>query len=332
MSKTDLTLAQLRALAAVVDAGSFTAAAETLGISQSGVSQAVAALEGALGLAVLHRDRNGVGLTEVGERVLVHARAILSRVDVIRQEAAALAGVETGKIRIGSFASFAARLLPGIMRAFQARHPGIELVLWEGNDGEVQEWLQSGAIDVAAVVLPADGVEPLPIARDQVLAVLPEHHPLAAEAAVAVADLEDDPFIMPSESCERLARRIFAQAKAIPDVRFEVRDQATLLMMVKEGLGVSLLPALAIPERAEGIRTVPLSVSAWRDLALGVRVGGARSPALAAFLREAEQWASDNGFRATDLRTTQRSAHSSGPRSGSSHPVRASHDMRRSRE
>jgi molybdate transport repressor ModE-like protein len=297
MSKSDLTIAQLRVLAAVVDSGSFTKAAETLGISQSGVSQAVASLESVLGLAVLHRDRGGVGLTEVGERILIHARAILSRVEVIRQEAAAVAGVETGKIRIGSFASFAARLLPGIMRAFQARHPGVDLVLWEGNDCEVQEWLQSGAIDVAAQVLPADAVESLPIARDQVLAVLPEDHPLAGETAVAVADLEDDPFIMPSESCETLARRIFAQAGAKPDVRFEVRDQATLLMMVREGLGVSLLPALTIPAEAKGIRTIPLAVAAWRELALCVREGATRSPALAAFLRTAERWAGDNGFR-----------------------------------
>jgi DNA-binding transcriptional LysR family regulator len=297
MSKTDLTLAQLRVLAAVVDVGSFTEAAEVLGISQSGVSQAIASLEGVLGLPVLHRDRNGVGLTEAGERILVHARAILSRADVIRQEAAAVMGVQTGKIRIGSVASFAARLLPGMMRTFQSRHPGVELVLLEGSDGEVLDWLQSGAIDVAAVVLPVKGVDSLPVARDQLLVVLPDGHPLANESAIAVADLEDDPFIMPSDSCERMARRVFAEARAKPDVRFDVRDQATLLMMVREGLGVSLLPALAIPSSVEGVRTVPLAVPVWRELALGVRSGDAPPPALAAFLREAERWAVDNGFR-----------------------------------
>ncbi len=289
MSQTDITLPQLRVLVAVVEAGSFTAAAERLGISQSGVSQAVAALEGALGVPLLRRDRGGVAVTEAGERVLGHARSVLGGVERIRQEAAAAVGLETGKLRIGSFPSFAARLLPPILRAFQHRHPGIELVLLEGTDAEVRSWLSSRIIDIAAVTLPAAGVEVVATSRDEVLAVVPEKHPLAQWGSVSMERLAEEPFIMPTMGAESVVLPLFRAAGQTPRTCFEVRDLATLLVMVQEGLGVTIFPALALPQRLTGVRAVRLDPPVWRELALAVNPGDARSPAVEAFLREARQ-------------------------------------------
>lgn len=287
MSQTDITLPQIRAFAAVVEAGSFTGAAERIGMTQSGVSQAVASLEGSLGLPLLFRDRGGASLTEVGERVLGHARTALGAVERIRREAASATGLEQGKLRIGSFASFAARLLPGIMRAFQLRHPGIELVLLEGSDAEVRHWLAARVVDVAAVTLPAEGVEVAAQTRDEMVVVVPAGHRLAARESVSAAELEREPFIMPRGGCEALVLPVFQAAGCAPRTSFEVLDTTTLLLMVQEGLGVTVFPRLAVPATMTGVRLLPLDPPAWRRIGLAVHPGDARSPAVAAFLREA---------------------------------------------
>jgi DNA-binding transcriptional LysR family regulator len=287
MSKTDISLPQLRVMLAVVEQGSFTAAAETLGMTQSGVSQAVATLEAALGVPLLRRDRAGVATTEVGDRVLGHARGVLAGVDRIRQEAASAVGLERGKIRIGSFASFAARLLPGIIKGFQTRHPGIELVLLEGSDAEVRGWLASRIIDVAAVTLPTDGVEVVAETRDEMVVVVPARHRLAGRESVRLQEIAAEPFVMPVGGCESLILPLVRAQECPLNVRFEVRDSNTNLTMVAEGLGVSIFPALALPDRMKGLRTVRLDPPAWRRIALAVNPGDAQVPAVSAFLREA---------------------------------------------
>ena len=287
MSQADITLPQVRAFAAVVEAGSFTAAAERTGTTQSAVSQAVAGLENVLGLPLLHRDRGGATLTEVGERVLAHARSVLGGVERIRQEAAAANGLERGKLRIGSFASFTARLLPGIMRSFQLRHPGIELVLLEGSDAEVHEWLRARVVDVAAVTLPAEGVEVAAETRDEIVVVVPAGHRLATAERVSVRELEREPFIMPRGGCEALVYPVFQAARCAPRTSFEVLDTTTLLLMVQEGLGVTVFPRLAVPPNLPGLRLLSLDPPAWRRIGLAVNPGDPRTPAVAAFLREA---------------------------------------------
>ena len=143
MTTSDVTLTQLRVLLAIIDSGSFTMAAEQLGITQSGVSQAVAGLESALQSAVLVRDRHGITPTALGEKVLSHARIALAHVECIQQEAAAAVGLATGRLRLGSVPSAATRLLPPLLHSFRRRHPSTELVLLEGTDQEVREWVLS---------------------------------------------------------------------------------------------------------------------------------------------------------------------------------------------
>src|SRR5690348_4624404 len=121
-----MTVAQLQGFVAVVDTGSFTAAGRALGMSQSSVSQAVASLEEELGVSLLRRGREGVALTEVGERLLGHARGVLTHLEHMRQEAAAAAGVAVGKVRLASFSAAFTGLLPGLIGAFQRRYPGVD--------------------------------------------------------------------------------------------------------------------------------------------------------------------------------------------------------------
>lgn len=291
-----MTLAQLRMFIAVVEAGGFTRAAEALGMTQSGVSHAIAGLEGELGLPLLTRDRDRVALSLVGERVLAHAREILCHVDQIRQDASGAACLEVGKLRVGSLYSVSTRLLPGISAAFQRRYPGIELVVFEGTDDEVREWVLSRAIDVGFVALPVEGVEVALVAEDEMLAVLPPAHPLHGETKVGVARFAADPFVMSKAGCETLIRSAFRAAGVTPRIQFEVRDVATVLAMAQEGLGVTVMPAMALPPDRRDFHALPLDPPVRRRLGLAARSFTAAPPAVLAFVEQARVWATAHGY------------------------------------
>ena len=298
MRVSDPTLQQLRVLVAVMDLGSFTRAAKVLRMTQPGVSHTIAGLEAALGVALLERDRSGVKTTEVGGKVLYYAREVLGLVERIGLAASGTKELEHGTLRVGSFPSAAGRLLPALIGSFGRRYPGVEVVLSEGTDGQVHEWLRSGTVDVGFVTLPAGGLETVPVAEDEMLAVVPEGHPLAGEGAVGVERLAVEPFVMSKGGCEPLISAAFRSAGCVPDVRFEVRETGTILAMVGEGLGVSVVPELALPEPARDLRRVralPLDPPVRRRMALAVRSLDSASPAAAAFVEQARSLPVDHG-------------------------------------
>src|SRR5215213_2428773 len=190
-----MTEAQLRVLVAVADTGGFSPAAQRLSMSQPGVSRAVAALEAELGTPLLLRRGSRAAPTPAGERVLLHAREMLARAEAIRQEAAAGSGDATGRVRLGSFASVSAQLLPGILATLRQRHPGVEVTLFEGHDEEVLGWIRERAVDVGVVGRAAPDLHVQPLASDELMAVLPAEHPLAAEPAVTLEALAAEPFV-----------------------------------------------------------------------------------------------------------------------------------------
>ena len=292
-----MTLAQFQVFVAVVDAGSFTEAAKALGMTQSSVSQAIASLEAELGVSLLTRGREGVSLTEIGARLINHVREVLNRTERMRQEAAASVGLEIGRLRLGSFSSVFSRLLPGIIGAFRRRHPGITVVLLEGTDREVRDWVLAGVVDVGLVTLPIEGVESIVIAQDDMRAIVPAGHPRATQPAVRPAQLGPEPFILPQGGCGPLIRAIFRAAGITPRVQFDVRDMATLFAMVQEELGVTLVPALALPlAPIGGVRALPLEPPVQRPIGLVVRSRDAASPAVTAFIHQARAWAKAHGY------------------------------------
>lgn len=292
VSIRDVTLQQLRVLVAVAEVGGFTKAAGTLRMTQPGVSHTIAGLEAELGAPLVERDRGGVRPTEVGERVLVHAREILGMVERIGYEASGEKELKTGKLRIGSFPSAASRILPALMGAFNDRYPGIEVTLVEGTDQDVLEYIRSRAVDVGFVTLPAGELEIVPVAEDQLLAVLPGWHPLADAVTVGIERLVEEPFVMSKGGCEPLISSAFRSAGCRPSTRFEVQDMSTILAMVSEGLGVTVVPELALPrhpESLEDLRTVPLDPPVQRCLALATRSLDTASPAATAFVNLARR-------------------------------------------
>jgi DNA-binding transcriptional LysR family regulator len=278
-----MNLAQLRALRAVHEAGSVTGAATLLGITQSAVSHALTSLESELRLRLVIRDRAGCSLTEPGRRLLPHATEALRHVDRLTEEAAAVAGLATGRLRVGAFPS-ACQLLPPLIRVFRRLYPAVDVVLLEGTDDEVNEWMDRRVIEIGVVIGPRDDLHTVPLARDELMAVLPVEHPLAGERDVSLAELADDSFLLSTGGCEPLLQTLYDDQGLALSPAHRVREMTTLLAMIREDLGVSVIPSLALEGMGHGTVALPLRPAATRDLSLAVRSTTELSPAGKAFL------------------------------------------------
>ncbi|MBA0435697.1 LysR family transcriptional regulator [Stenotrophomonas maltophilia] len=257
-----MNLAHWRLLVAVADEGTISRGADRVGISQSGASQALAQLEASLGFAVFVRERRQVEITALGQRVLEHARSMLGGLQAIRALADDSRGVSGVRIRLASFPSIISGVLPPLLRDFRRRHPGIEVVTVEGTDVEVEHWLAAGMVDVGVVMNPAADRDPLALGSDEWMAVLPQAHPLGRRATgggVALSELAGEPFILATGGCTVNGQRLMSDAGLeMADVRVTVRDWASACVLVREGLGVSLVPESTLPGDRHGLRVMPL--------------------------------------------------------------------------
>ncbi|MBK1838856.1 LysR family transcriptional regulator [Azospirillum sp. YIM B02556] len=278
-----MNLTQIRSLIAVAEAGSVTAAAEAVGVTQSGMSQALAALEDSLGVTLLVRRRHGVELTAFGERALLHARSAVAHLDAIRREAAEARGEETGAIRIAAFPSVFATVLPPLLRRFRSRHPGIEVVALETDDREVMAWLEAGTIDLGVVLNPPPDGDAVSIGQDAWVGVLPAGHPLAGRRTLSLAALAAEPFVLATGGCHLHARTLAeAAGLSLPDIRVEVRDWASAIALVREGVGVGIVPESTLPEKCRGLGIVALDPPLVRRF--GLKASPVRRPSRASSL------------------------------------------------
>ncbi|HKB51269.1 MAG TPA: LysR family transcriptional regulator, partial [Solirubrobacterales bacterium] len=143
-----LNASRLKVLQEVVARGSFSDAADALSYSQSAVSQAIATLEGELGAPLIERDRRGVRPTAAGAVLAGHAEGILTRMDDAEAEVAAIAGGRGGRLRIASFPTAGATLVPEAVARFRTSHPGVEVSLAEGESEEIAPRLRGGDFDI----------------------------------------------------------------------------------------------------------------------------------------------------------------------------------------
>ncbi|MEU6073478.1 LysR family transcriptional regulator [Micromonospora sp. NPDC047074] len=265
-----MNLAQLRALVAVVDTGGFTRAAATLGLTQSGVSHVVASLERELQLPLLSRTRDGVRLTAHGRQIIGHAREVVQRTERITEIAVAATDQHRRRLRLAAFPS-AAQLLPAVIAAFAQQLPDVTVVLLEGSDSEVRAWLDDKLVDAGVIAHLDDDTAPgsggVVLHRDRMLAVVDPDHPLAGQPTLTLADLADDPFLMSDNGCEPLLRRMYDAAGQPLRPHRRVRDMATLLALVREQLGVTVVPELSLTG-AQALAAIPISPPAHRVLRL----------------------------------------------------------------
>lgn len=141
-----MNLVHWRLMVAVADVRNISRAAEATGMTQSAASQAIAQLESSLGFPVFVRERRHISVTALGEQVIEHARTMLVQLNAIRELADESRGLQGGRIRLASFPSVTSTLLPGLLRNVRRLYPGIEVVVLEGTDEEVEEWLDRKSV------------------------------------------------------------------------------------------------------------------------------------------------------------------------------------------
>ncbi|MCP1306291.1 MULTISPECIES: LysR family transcriptional regulator [Paenibacillus] len=289
-----MSLAKYEVFSTVVELGSLTRTAEKLGLTQSAVSHAIASLESEWGFALLTRGRAGIGLTPNGARVLKHVRDIIQRSELLKQEVASIQGLETGTVRIGTFTSISTQWLPGIMKRFQAEHPAIEIKLLEGDYDEINDWITSGAVDFGFVSLTAARpFDIIPLTKDNLLCIVPDESPYREMNVMSLAQLQAEPFIMPKWGKESDLLRIIKINRLSLNIKYEVLEDQAIMAMVKNGLGISILPAMVLYEALDGIHMIGLEGDPYRTIVLAAVSFKHLSPAARKFKKHIVSWLSE---------------------------------------
>ena len=279
-----MNLMHWRLLVAIAERGTITRAAEQVGMTQSGASQALAQMEDMLGVQLFIRDHRRALPTAIGLQVLEQARVMLGALAQIRRQVDSARGIPQGSLRLAGFPVVLATFMPPLLRRFNQLYPGIEVVQLEVSDDEVDALLDAQLVDLGVVLNPEPGRRSWLLGRDSWVAVLPEGHAWR-ESSIDLASLLVQPFVLATGGCSVNARSLAAEA-GIPmtDVRIEVREWNSAFSLVRERLGVTLVPRSTLPEQRQGLRVLPLSIPVERVFALVPAQGGEPGALVRAFL------------------------------------------------
>ena len=292
-----MTISKYTVFQTIIELGSLTKAAEKLCMTQSGVSHAIASLETEFGFSVLIRDRKGVNLTSNGERILPYIRETIKAEEHLRQQVAAIRGLEAGTVRIGTITSVSSQWLPPIIKQFRLEHPALEVHLLEGDYDEINHWLASGAVDFGFLSLPtASQYEVLPLVKDKMLCILPPGHVLGRQDKISFAQIAAEDFIMPKWGSYGDVRRILQENKVQPKIKYEAAEDQTIIAMVRNGLGISILPEMVLVYGRDQICTVDLAKEAYRTIGIAGLSLKNLSPAAKKFLQDIQSWLACQGL------------------------------------
>src|SRR5215207_6417621 len=290
---------QLRVLRAVAERGSFSAAAEALSYTQPAISQQIAALEKRADTTLVERTSRGVRLTDAGRALVEHAEVVLARLSAAEAELEAIAGVRGGRVRVAAFSTVGASLLPPAMALFNQRYPEVELTFVEKEPESAIHMLRAAELEVALVFefhglsQPEidrlyGGIELHYLVDDPMYLALPHGHPIARKPRVRMEDLVDETWIQegdPRDPCSRIHQAACAAAGFEPKIGFQSGDYNVVQGLVAAGVGISLLPSLALTNVRDDIVIRSLGSRApRRRIAAATLAGRYRSPATEAML------------------------------------------------
>ncbi|MGW9440629.1 LysR family transcriptional regulator [Streptomyces sp. NPDC055607] len=283
----------LRVLRAVAATGSFSAAARELGCTQPAVSQQMKALEASAGTPLLIRTGREMRLTEAGEVLVRHASGILAGLTAAEEEVAAIAGLRAGRVRLVSFPSGSSTLVPTALAALRAAHPGTRVSLVEAEPPRSIEMLREGDCDIALAFRYGagraewDDLVVRPLLADRLVGLVPEGHRLAGSGPVGIGELAEESWIAGCPRCRRQLVDVCEEAGFTPRIDFATDDYPAVVGLVGAGLGVAVLPALAIESvRPRGARTVAVEPAVEREIVALTLPDLAQVPAVAATLDE----------------------------------------------
>lgn len=254
-------LHQLRYFCAVAETGSFSRAAEQSHVSQPSLSQQILKLEDELGTRLFDRLGRSVRLTEVGKTFLPRARAVLRELEAARGDVVERKDSISGPMTVGAIPTVAPYLLPRVLTSFSTKFPQAQLTVIEEITPILLDRLRAGTVDVALLALPIRGhdFDTFPLFSEPLLAVLPQKHKLARRKSISLKDIRKEPFLLLRDGhCFREnAVAACDRARVHPQVVFESGQFSSLLGLVGAGMGVSLVPRMAVEKKVR-CRYVPI--------------------------------------------------------------------------
>lgn len=252
-----------------VACGSFTRVAEKYGYSQSAVSQSVKALEQELGATLVIRRRDGIVLTGDGQEYYPYIQAVYNAEKSLSGKQKELLGLENAVIRIGTFTSVSRNLLPQMMRSFKIEYPSVRFILQQGEYTSISQWLREGSIDLGFVNTEAvSGLTVQVLYKDRMAAVLPQNHPLAVKSAISLRQLAKEPFILLDEGEFSAPLNAFSSLGITPRLEYKVYDDYSIIAMIRQGLGISIMYQTVLGGFEHGLAVRPLEENIQRSVAL----------------------------------------------------------------
>ncbi|NUU01860.1 LysR family transcriptional regulator [Herbaspirillum robiniae] len=286
-------LDHLQTFVAVIRHGSFSAAADSMDISQPAVSQQVRQLERTLGTPLVERVGRRARATAAGHELLGHAAQIEVAVDAAVEAVSRRAGSAAGRVRLGTGATACIFLLPAVLKDLRRRFPALEITVSTGNTADIAKAVEDNLLDVGLVTMPVSGrmFEITPVLDDEFVLLAPPG--MALPARVTAAALADQPVLLfePGGNTRRITDEWFARAGVRLAPVMSLGSVEAIKELVSAGLGCAILPAMAVPQaKPKGGMTVhPLSPRLQRRLAVVIRRDKRLHAGLADVVRSLEQ-------------------------------------------
>ncbi|MGN0378384.1 MAG: LysR family transcriptional regulator [Butyrivibrio sp.] len=273
-------------LADVATTKNFTKSGERMGYTQSGVSHILKTMESEFGFPLFSRTNQGVTLTSNAEEILPLVRQLLSVNEQLEQTIASLNGLDTGHLKIATFASISRNWLPTIIYYFQNEYPNIEIELFEGGTDDIVGWIENHIVDFGLLSKRnTNSLEWIPLYDDPLMAILPKDYPIAGRTTFPISEISDKPFIISAEGTDYDIHHVLKQAHITPNIPFSSKDDHAIVSMVANNLGISILPQLVIEGVQNQILSLPLEPFASRQLGIAFLSQNGLSPAARHFVQ-----------------------------------------------
>lgn len=274
------------------ECGSFTAAAQQLSFTQSGVSHAISGLEEELGVTLLSRSRGGVTLTADGWALMPYIQEICRQQRSIEERAKDLRGLETGVVRVAVFTSVSVQWMPYILKGFREQYPNIEFELLPSNyNTEIARWIQDGTADCGFLVLPTEpNLDCWLLQRDQWKAIVPWDHPLAGREPFPPEALAQYPFILLEEGDDYEIQEVLDTLGVQPNVQYRVQQDQVILAMVSCGLGISIMEELMLEQNEYPVVACSFAKPFYRNIGICVKDKRAISRSTYRFVEHVRRW------------------------------------------
>lgn len=273
----------------IADTKSFTKSGSRMGYTQPGVSHSLKAMEAEIGFPLFVRTKQGVSLTANAKTILPIVRQLLAINEQLEETIHALNGVEAGHLTIAAFASICRTWLPEIIHAFVQRHPKIEIELLEGGTDEIVGWVENNIADFGLLSkLKTDPLEWVPLYEDPLMAILPKSFQCPGDT-FPIREIAQLPFIISAEGVDYDIRQALERAGMAPNIHLSCKYDRSIVSLVANDLGVSILPNLVIEGAKHQVQALPLEPYCTRELGIAFRSAAGLTPAAKRFIQTIQE-------------------------------------------